>query len=120
MSHTVLIADDHTLVRAGLRALLEGLPEVGTVIEASDGREALAAIAEHRPTVVLMDIAMPELNGLEAAALGPSPFQYLIRLELDGVVHIATATWPDDQNPENRPNVALQFDPPLPNLETSG
>jgi DNA-binding NarL/FixJ family response regulator len=69
MSHTVLIADDHTLVRAGLRALLEGLPEVGTVIEASNGREALAAIAAHRPTVVLMDIAMPELNGLEAAAL---------------------------------------------------
>jgi DNA-binding NarL/FixJ family response regulator len=69
MTHTVLIADDHTLVRAGLRALLEVLPEVGTVIEASDGREALALIAAHRPTVVLMDIAMPELNGLETAAL---------------------------------------------------
>jgi DNA-binding NarL/FixJ family response regulator len=69
MSHTVLLADDHTLVRAGLRALLEALPEVSTVIEASDGREALAAIAEHKPAVVLMDIAMPELNGLEAAAI---------------------------------------------------
>ena len=69
MSHTVLLADDHTLVRAGLRALLEALPEVATVLEASDGREALAAIAEHKPAVVLMDIAMPELNGLEAAAM---------------------------------------------------
>jgi DNA-binding NarL/FixJ family response regulator len=69
MSHTVLIADDHTLVRAGLRVLLEGLPEVGAVIEAGNGREAVTAIAAHRPTVVLMDIAMPELNGLEAAAI---------------------------------------------------
>ena len=69
MSHTVLLADDHTLVRAGLRALLEGLPEVSTVLEASDGREALEAIARHGPAVVLMDIAMPGLNGLEAAAL---------------------------------------------------
>ena len=69
MSHTVLLADDHTLVRAGLRALLEGLPEVSAVLEASDGREALAAIAEHRPAVVIMDIGMPGLNGLEAAAV---------------------------------------------------
>jgi DNA-binding NarL/FixJ family response regulator len=69
MKHTVLLADDHTLVRAGLRALLAGLPEVGMVLEASDGREALDAIAAHAPAVVLMDIAMPGLNGLEAAAL---------------------------------------------------
>jgi DNA-binding NarL/FixJ family response regulator len=69
MKHTVLLADDHTLVRAGLRALLAGLPEVGTVLEASDGREALDAIAAHGPAVVLMDIAMPGLNGLEAVAL---------------------------------------------------
>jgi len=69
MSHTVLLADDHTLVRAGLRALLEGLPEVSVVLEASDGHEALASIAAHHPDVVLMDIAMPGLNGLEAAAV---------------------------------------------------
>jgi DNA-binding NarL/FixJ family response regulator len=69
MSHTVLLADDHTLVRAGLRALLEALPEISTVLEANDGREALAAIAAHKPAIVLMDIAMPELNGLEAAAM---------------------------------------------------
>lgn len=69
MSCTVLLADDHTLVRAGLRVLLEALPEVSSVLEASNGREAIAAIAKHRPAVVLMDIAMPELNGLEAAAI---------------------------------------------------
>ena len=69
MSCTVLLADDHTLVRAGLRALLEALPEVSEVLEASNGRDAVAAVAAHRPAVVLMDIAMPELNGLEAAAI---------------------------------------------------
>jgi DNA-binding NarL/FixJ family response regulator len=69
MSCTVLLADDHTLVRAGLRALLEALPEVAAVHEASNGRDALAAVAAHRPAVVLMDIAMPELNGLEATAI---------------------------------------------------
>jgi DNA-binding NarL/FixJ family response regulator len=68
MSCTVLLADDHTLVRAGLRALLETLPEVSCVLEANDGREALDVIAAHRPDVVLMDIAMPRLNGLEATA----------------------------------------------------
>jgi DNA-binding NarL/FixJ family response regulator len=62
----VLIADDHTLVRAGIRALVEKLPEVQVVAEASDGRDALRLVKEHRPDVVLMDIAMPGLNGLEA------------------------------------------------------
>jgi DNA-binding NarL/FixJ family response regulator len=69
MSCTVLLADDHTLVRAGLRALLETLPDVSSVLEASDGREAVDVVAAQRPDVVLMDIAMPRLNGLEAAAL---------------------------------------------------
>jgi DNA-binding NarL/FixJ family response regulator len=62
----VLVADDHTLVRAGIRALLEKLPEVEVVAEASDGRDALQMVKTHRPDVVLMDIAMPGLNGLEA------------------------------------------------------
>jgi DNA-binding NarL/FixJ family response regulator len=62
----VLLADDHKLVRAGIRSLLERLPDVEVVAEASDGREALRLIEEHRPQIVLMDIAMPELNGLEA------------------------------------------------------
>ncbi len=63
-----LLADDHQLVRAGLRLLLEGLSGVEVVAEASDGREALRLIEAHRPDVVLMDVVMPGMNGLEAAA----------------------------------------------------
>jgi len=64
----VILADDHTLVRAGVRALLEKLPEVKVLGEASNGREALDLVKIHHPDVVLMDITMPGLNGLEAAA----------------------------------------------------
>jgi DNA-binding NarL/FixJ family response regulator len=63
----VMLADDHTLVRAGIRALLEKLPGVEVVGEAGDGREVLNLVKLHRPDVVLMDISMPGLNGLEAA-----------------------------------------------------
>jgi DNA-binding NarL/FixJ family response regulator len=61
----VLIADDHSLVRAGIRALLEKQPDMEVVAEASDGREALKLSRQYQPNVVLVDIAMPELNGLE-------------------------------------------------------
>src|ERR1035438_926067 len=64
----VILADDHPLVRAGIRALLEKLPGVEVVGEASDGREVLNLVKLHRPDVVLMDISMPGLNGLDAAA----------------------------------------------------
>ena len=64
----VLLADDHTLVRAGIRALLEKLPGVEVVGEAGDGREVLNLVKAQRPSIVLMDISMPDLNGLEAAA----------------------------------------------------
>jgi DNA-binding NarL/FixJ family response regulator len=67
-STRVILADDHALVRAGIRSLLEKMPSVTVVAEAGDGREAIALVKKHRPTVVLMDIAMPELNGLEAVA----------------------------------------------------
>lgn len=63
----VLLADDHALVRAGIRALLEKLPGVEVVGEAGDGREALELVRLKQPDVVLMDISMPGLNGLEAA-----------------------------------------------------
>ncbi len=63
----VLLADDHELVRAGFRALLQKL-EVEVVAEASDGNEAVHLAEVHHPNVVLMDIAMPGLNGLEATA----------------------------------------------------
>jgi DNA-binding NarL/FixJ family response regulator len=64
----VLLAEDHTLVRAGIRALLQNLTGIQVVAEASDGREALRLIKTYQPNVVLMDIAMAGLNGLEATA----------------------------------------------------
>jgi DNA-binding NarL/FixJ family response regulator len=63
----VILADDHTLVRAGIRALLEKLPSVKVIGEAGDGRAVLNLVKTHPPDVVLMDIAMPGLSGLEAA-----------------------------------------------------
>jgi DNA-binding NarL/FixJ family response regulator len=63
-----LLADDHTLVLAGLRALLEEIEGVAIVAEARNGREALDLAREHRPDVVVMDISMKELNGIEATA----------------------------------------------------
>jgi DNA-binding NarL/FixJ family response regulator len=62
----VLVADDQALVRAGLRRLLEEQPDIEVVGEAGDGREAIAAVERLRPDVVLMDIRMPELDGIEA------------------------------------------------------
>lgn len=64
----VLLAEDHTLVRAGFRALLEKLDGILVVGEVSDGREALKVSKEIVPDVVLMDIAMPGMNGLEATS----------------------------------------------------
>ena len=64
----VLLADDHTLVRAGLRKLLEAITEVEVVGEAADGLALLALAEQLQPSLVLMDIAMPGLNGLEATA----------------------------------------------------
>jgi DNA-binding NarL/FixJ family response regulator len=66
MNTTVVIADDQPMVRAGLRSLLEGEDGVVVVGEAVDGEEALHAVRRHRPDVVLMDIRMPNLDGLEA------------------------------------------------------
>src|ERR1700719_3650385 len=69
MSSTIriLLADDHTVMRSGLRLLLERQPNLSVVGEAADGREAVTLAAEHNPDVVVMDIAMPHLNGVEAA-----------------------------------------------------
>jgi DNA-binding NarL/FixJ family response regulator len=73
----ILLADDHDLVRAGLRALLERVADFTVVGEASDGREALRMIGELGPAVVLMDISMPELNGLEATARATGKFPHV-------------------------------------------
>ena len=63
----ILLADDHTVMRDGLRLLLERQPGFTVVGEASDGREVVALAEAHRPDVIVMDIAMPNLNGIEAA-----------------------------------------------------
>ena len=64
----ILIAEDHDLVRAGIKLLLQALDGVEVVGEAGDGREAIALALSLEPDVILMDIMMPELNGLDAAA----------------------------------------------------
>lgn len=63
----ILLADDHTVMRSGLRLLLERQPNLKVIGEAADGREAVTMAASEEPDVVVMDIAMPHLNGVEAA-----------------------------------------------------
>jgi two-component system, NarL family, response regulator NreC len=65
----ILLADDHSIVRTGLRYLLEQQPDYEVTAEAADGREAARIAFELKPDVVILDIAMPSLNGIEAAAL---------------------------------------------------
>lgn len=62
----VLLAEDHTIVREGLRALLDGRDDVTVVAEANDGAQAVEAAKQHRPDVVCMDLNMPNLNGMDA------------------------------------------------------
>lgn len=62
----LVIADDHPVFRDGLASLLDPLPGIDVVARASDGAEAVALAAEHRPDVIIMDVQMPELNGIEA------------------------------------------------------
>ena len=64
----VLLADDHSLMRAGMRALIKDMPGFEVIGEAQDGAEALRLIEELRPDLALLDISMPSLNGLEVAA----------------------------------------------------
>jgi DNA-binding NarL/FixJ family response regulator len=62
----VLLADDHPVFRKGLRALLTSLPDAAVIAEAADGQQAVQLAAQHRPDVVVMDINMPGVNGVEA------------------------------------------------------
>jgi DNA-binding NarL/FixJ family response regulator len=62
----IVVVDDHAVVRRGVRALLESRTDWEVVAEATTGREALDAVKRHRPEIVVMDISLPELNGLEA------------------------------------------------------
>ncbi|MBW2016351.1 MAG: response regulator transcription factor [Deltaproteobacteria bacterium] len=64
--YRIIIAEDHTILREGLRALLSSKPSFEVVAEAEDGRDAIRSVVEHRPDLILMDLSMPNMNGLEA------------------------------------------------------
>jgi DNA-binding NarL/FixJ family response regulator len=62
----VLLVDDHAMMRQGLRSVLEAYADVHIVGEARDGEEAIVSVREHQPSIVVMDINMPNLNGIDA------------------------------------------------------
>jgi len=80
----ILLADDHTVVRRGLRLLLESQPEFSVVAEASDGKQAVETASIEKPDVAVLDIAMPNLNGIEAAQriLGATPETSIVVLSM--------------------------------------
>jgi DNA-binding NarL/FixJ family response regulator len=63
----IVVADDHAIVREGIRTVLEGVPSLQVVGEAADGKQALELAREQRPDLVVLDVSMPEMNGLEVA-----------------------------------------------------
>lgn len=63
----IVLADDHTIMRSGLRAVLDRYPDMEVVGEAADGRQAIQCVDELQPDAIVMDVAMPNLNGIEAA-----------------------------------------------------
>ena len=83
----ILLADDHTVVRKGLRLLLESQSGFQVVAEAQNGREAVTLAEQHAPDVVVMDVAMPLLNGIEAArqmvARSPHPAVVFLSMHSD-------------------------------------
>ncbi|TDU88247.1 LuxR family two component transcriptional regulator [Kribbella voronezhensis] len=90
----LVLADDEHLIRSGLRRILEAAPDLGVVAEAADGDEAVAAVRRHRPDVILLDVRMPRLDGLAAAARitaepDPPKVVMLTTYDLDEYVHRA-------------------------------
>jgi DNA-binding NarL/FixJ family response regulator len=84
----VLLADDQTIIRDGLRALLEACPDIRVVAEAGNGNQAVEMVKEHRPDVVLMDIRMPDTDGVEATRR--------IKQDFPQTVIIVLTTFDDD------------------------
>lgn len=89
----VLLADDHLLVRAGLRALLDAMPDVEVVAEVGDGDDAVVAIRQHVPDVALVDIAMPGMTGLAVLHdIGPAhPTRILLLSMYDNDEYVLAA-----------------------------
>jgi DNA-binding NarL/FixJ family response regulator len=83
----VLLADDHAIVRRGLRSLIETQPDIEVVGEAADGLEALRLCEEQRPDAIILDVAMPKLNGIEVAErvqkLSPAPSVIVLSMHAD-------------------------------------
>jgi DNA-binding NarL/FixJ family response regulator len=83
----VLLADDHGIVRRGMKALLESEPDVTVVAEAADGQEALRLSEEYRPDLLILDVAMPRLGGIDVAArvqkLQPPPRVIMLSMHAD-------------------------------------
>jgi DNA-binding NarL/FixJ family response regulator len=81
----ILLADDHTLFRAGIRSLLQMRDDIEIVAETGDGQEAIRLVEAHRPDIVLLDILMPGLNGLDVAAriAGALPNTRIIMLSMN-------------------------------------
>ena len=78
ISIRVLLVDDHAMVRHGLRCSLEAYPGIEVVGEASDGSEVLACIEKVQPTVVVMDIVMPKMDGIAATRLLKAQYPHIV------------------------------------------
>ncbi|ANP55007.1 DNA-binding NarL/FixJ family response regulator [Streptomyces griseochromogenes] len=89
----VVVADDQELVRAGFAMILDAQPDIEVVAEAADGAQAIEAVAEHAPDVLLLDIRMPVTDGIEAArqvcAAGPCKVIMLTTFDVDDYVYEA-------------------------------
>jgi DNA-binding NarL/FixJ family response regulator len=90
----LLVVDDDPLVRSGLGLILGGAPAIEVVAQAANGREGIAAVAEHRPDVVLMDIRMPVMDGIEATAAivaEPDPPRVIVLTTFDADEYVLRA-----------------------------
>jgi two-component system, NarL family, response regulator NreC len=80
----IVLADDHTIIRSGLKLLLEQQPDFKVAAEAENGREAVQLVSQHHPDVAVLDIGMPQLNGIEATAqiLSQAPDTHVVILSM--------------------------------------